>query len=166
MKKSPAFLRISAGQCVRRWREQRGWAASELAKRAGVSKAYLSDLENDKTQTPGNEKLVQLAHGLAIPPEYIHDRVMPEDVEAGKDGDQEASGVVGPERDVKREAALEAVLINTLVVAFPDVDLTPGQQIDDLLASASLSDDEVQVIAEHLVTEAGRLLALLSRVRR
>lgn len=62
----PAVLEIPLGEVVKSWREHRGLSVTEFAERAGISKAYVSELEHRKIETPGKKRMSQLATGLAI----------------------------------------------------------------------------------------------------
>lgn len=53
------------GQRVRRLREQRGYSLSDLARRAGISRSYLYQLEMDAS-SPTHEKLEDLARALDV----------------------------------------------------------------------------------------------------
>jgi transcriptional regulator with XRE-family HTH domain len=52
------------GQNVRFRRTGRGWSLTELAERSGLSKAYLSDLENGQGGRPNVQYLLQVANCL------------------------------------------------------------------------------------------------------
>lgn len=52
---------------MRERREALGLTQDELAERAGISRPYLSDLEQDKRKRPGKERLDALAKALGIP---------------------------------------------------------------------------------------------------
>ena len=52
------------GQNIRTQRTGRGWSLAELAEKAGISKAYLSDLENGKGGRPNIQYLLQVASAL------------------------------------------------------------------------------------------------------
>jgi len=54
------------GGNVRRLREARGISLSALARMAGVSKAYLSQMENDPPKRPSVEIVYQLAQALGV----------------------------------------------------------------------------------------------------
>lgn len=53
------------GQRVRKFREQQGYSLSELARRAGISRSYLYQLETDAS-SPTQEKLELLARALNV----------------------------------------------------------------------------------------------------
>lgn len=59
--------RFAVGPRVRALREARGLSLSELAQRAGISKAYLSQLENDPLKRPSAEIVWRLAQVLEVP---------------------------------------------------------------------------------------------------
>lgn len=56
------------GANIKRFREERGMSAKELADKSGVSKSYLSELENPKdgTKKPSAEVLYELARALGV----------------------------------------------------------------------------------------------------
>ena len=57
---------FAIGRNVRRLREQRGISLSALARRAGISKAYLSQLENDPAKKPSAEIVYHLARAMEV----------------------------------------------------------------------------------------------------
>jgi len=59
-------------QAVRSERERRGWTVTALAQRAGITKGYLSMLENGKlTNPPSPAALSRLAASLGVPAETL-----------------------------------------------------------------------------------------------
>jgi HTH-type transcriptional regulator, competence development regulator len=52
------------GESIRFRREGRGWSLAELAQKSGVSKAYISDLENGKGGRPNIQYLFMLTVSL------------------------------------------------------------------------------------------------------
>lgn len=52
------------GRNIRTQRTGRGWSLGDLAEKAGISKAYLSDLENGKGGRPNIQYLLQVASCL------------------------------------------------------------------------------------------------------
>jgi transcriptional regulator with XRE-family HTH domain len=56
------------GANIKRYREERGMSAKELSEKSGVSKSYLSELENPKdgTKNPSAEVLYDLAQALGV----------------------------------------------------------------------------------------------------
>lgn len=55
------------GQFLKRTRRVRALSASEVARAAGISAAYLSKLENDAVKKPSPPVLHQLSTALAVP---------------------------------------------------------------------------------------------------
>jgi transcriptional regulator with XRE-family HTH domain len=51
-------------------RERRGWKQTELAERAGLSVAFISEIENGKRNV-SSEKLLQLANALGASIDYL-----------------------------------------------------------------------------------------------
>lgn len=58
---------FAVGPRVRVLREARRLSLSDLAQRAGISKAYLSQLENDPGKKPSAEIVWRLARALDVP---------------------------------------------------------------------------------------------------
>ncbi|HEY8449714.1 MAG TPA: helix-turn-helix transcriptional regulator [Bacillota bacterium] len=54
------------GERTKRLRQQRGLSLTALARRAGISKAYLSQLENDAAKKPSVDIVMQLAKALDV----------------------------------------------------------------------------------------------------
>lgn len=72
-------------QRIREAREKAGLNLSELATKAGVSKAYLSQLENNDTKRPSAEIVFKLANALGVTMGQLLERevqISEEDVEA------------------------------------------------------------------------------------
>lgn len=49
---------------IKQLREQKGWSQSKLARKAGISRNYLSEIEHGKYQNIGAEILCKLAKAL------------------------------------------------------------------------------------------------------
>lgn len=60
----------SAGERIREIRERLGLTQEELAGRSGVSKGFLSDVENDKS-SPGSDYLLRIANALGASVDYL-----------------------------------------------------------------------------------------------
>ena len=72
------------GDVVRAWRLFNKMSSTQLANKAGVRIAYLSEIEHNKTAYPREEYLEKLALALGIEVQDIYARVMPtQDGEAG-----------------------------------------------------------------------------------
>ncbi len=55
------------GQVLKALREEREWTLDELAERAKVTKAYVSQLETGKRKNPSLAVLKRLAKALRVP---------------------------------------------------------------------------------------------------
>lgn len=55
---------MNLSQKIRQRREEKEWSLNELAERAGISKAYLSQLENNVSKQPSAEVLLKIAAAL------------------------------------------------------------------------------------------------------
>ena len=55
---------MNLSQKIRHLREEKEWSLNKLAEMAGVSKAYLSQLENDVSKQPSAEILLKIASAL------------------------------------------------------------------------------------------------------
>ena len=61
---STAVVDMNVGTKIRELREDKGLSLSELARQAGISKAYLSQIEAGKTTRPSGEALLRIASVL------------------------------------------------------------------------------------------------------
>jgi transcriptional regulator with XRE-family HTH domain len=61
---------LELGPRVRALRQERGWTIDQLADAAGVSKGYLSGVENSRTQ-PSGPILLRLAKALGASVDYL-----------------------------------------------------------------------------------------------
>lgn len=60
----------TVGERIRRLRMELGWTQDELAQKAGISKSFLSDLENGK-RSVGAETLLDLGRSLGVSLDYL-----------------------------------------------------------------------------------------------
>ena len=51
---------------IRKYREMRGYTLPDLAQRAGVSKAFVWEIENGNSKRPGAETLFKIAEALDV----------------------------------------------------------------------------------------------------
>ncbi len=96
------------GQKIKKLREKEGFSLNQLAEKADVSKAYLSQLENSLSKQPSAEILLKIASALGITIADLLDqpvRVYAEDFE-----DEDIPDVLrkfintrGKELDIQRE---------------------------------------------------------------
>ncbi len=56
----------SLGDVIRAWRTAHGWTVTELARQAGLSKGYISQVEHSKIMQPKLEQLARIASALGI----------------------------------------------------------------------------------------------------
>lgn len=61
---------MTTGKRIREIREKRGLTQDQLAKKAGMSKGFLSDVENDKTNI-GSQGILRLANELGASVDYL-----------------------------------------------------------------------------------------------
>lgn len=61
---------MTTGNRIREIREKRGLTQEDLAKKAGISKGFLSDVENDKTNI-GSQSILKLANVLGASVDYL-----------------------------------------------------------------------------------------------
>lgn len=57
---------VRLGQTIRSLRLGKGWSLSELAEQSGVSKAYISDLENGNAGKPNIQYVYSVATALGV----------------------------------------------------------------------------------------------------
>lgn len=60
----------TSGDRIRECREARGWTQEKLAQSAGISKGFLSDLENNKTNISA-EYILKIANALGVSLDYL-----------------------------------------------------------------------------------------------
>ena len=60
----------TTGDRIRERREDRGWTQEQLAQRAGMSKGFLSDLENNKRNVSA-EYVLRIANALGVSLDYL-----------------------------------------------------------------------------------------------
>jgi transcriptional regulator with XRE-family HTH domain len=75
--------KLTTGKRIREIREKRGLTQEELAKKAEMSKGFLSDVENDKTNI-GSQGLLRLANELGASVDYLLAGRITENVETDK----------------------------------------------------------------------------------
>ena len=75
---SPQGGDISLGEVIRSWRTAHGWTVTELARRTGVSKGYISQVEHSKILQPKLEQLARIAGALGITEWDLINRRLPD----------------------------------------------------------------------------------------
>lgn len=66
---------LKFGEGIKKLRSEKGLTSSELAKRSGISQAYLSQLESGKNKNPTPDILNKLSKGLGLSYAYFLIRV-------------------------------------------------------------------------------------------
>ena len=66
---------MDIGGNIKRFREIQGLTLPDLAVRAGVSKAFLWEIESGKSKRPGAEVLLKIADALEVTIAHLLDRV-------------------------------------------------------------------------------------------
>jgi XRE family transcriptional regulator, regulator of sulfur utilization len=64
-RRSTAVLCVAIGEAVRAERKRLGWSQEELADQAGLSRAYVTELESGG-RTPNLDTLSRLAHAFGM----------------------------------------------------------------------------------------------------
>ncbi len=129
----PDYLRIPLGRVIRAWRQAQGLTLEDLASRAGspFSRGYLSQLENDRIHTPGEEKLAQLAAALGVDPLVLVTRQFPDE------GASPATGEARVPTSTTRDSAEIGVSVDVapLLAALAGLPPSRQQQYVDALVS-------------------------------
>jgi transcriptional regulator with XRE-family HTH domain len=82
---------MEIGDYIKKYRELRGFTLPDLAARAGVSKAFLWEIESGKSRRPGAEVLFRIAEALGVtiaqlmgrPPEREVQNLIEPEINAG-----------------------------------------------------------------------------------
>jgi len=64
---------MSLGKKLKQLRIEKGWTQNELAKRSGLARGYLAQLEGDVVANPSAETFLKLARAFNIPPEELYE---------------------------------------------------------------------------------------------
>ena len=97
---------MSLSQKIRQLREEKGLSLNKLAETAGVSKAYLSQLENNVSKQPSAEVLFKIASALGTTIADLLDkpvRVYTEDLREVPKGLRELIDEHGETLDIREE---------------------------------------------------------------
>jgi transcriptional regulator with XRE-family HTH domain len=60
----------SVGERIKEIREAKNWTQDQLAEKSGLSKGFLSDIENNK-RNPSSESVLQIANALGASIDYL-----------------------------------------------------------------------------------------------
>jgi XRE family transcriptional regulator, master regulator for biofilm formation len=71
------------GNSLKTLRKNKDISLGELSKRTGISKSYLSDLENNKSNNPSIRHLIRLANELDIDVVHLIEEIENTDVNQG-----------------------------------------------------------------------------------
>ena len=97
---------MNLSQKIRQLREEKKWSLNKLAEMAGVSKAYLSQLENNVSKQPSAEVLLKIASALRTTIADLLDkpvRVHAKDFGEMPDGLRELIDEQGDTLDIREE---------------------------------------------------------------
>ena len=97
---------MSLSQKIRQLRAEKGLSLNKLAETAGISKAYLSQLENDVSKQPSAEVLLKIASALGTTIADLLDkpvRVHAKDFREIPDGLRELIDKQGEALDIREE---------------------------------------------------------------
>lgn len=72
------------GENVRFRRQGKGWTLNDLAEKSGISKAYISDLENGNAGKPNIQYVFAIANALGVTLDELLDDAAPRRVDATK----------------------------------------------------------------------------------
>jgi transcriptional regulator with XRE-family HTH domain len=169
------------GDVILAWRKFRGLRSTELVQLAGIKKGYLSALEHNKRATPQETYLAKLADALEVPLQDIYGRRMPPKDGAVVTTPSSKQGVAGQgsqqvaadeERDGEAEEEERASGTPTYRVAHPAISIrslassTIGGQIERLIASAGLPEEEEEEVGAALIKITKELLKLSEMLRK
>jgi transcriptional regulator with XRE-family HTH domain len=148
------------GDVILAWRKYRGMRPTELVRKAGIKKGYLSALEHNKRATPQEAFLAKLADALEVPLQDIYGRRMPpKDGTAvttssskqgvSGQGGQQATADEELDSETEEEQARGAA---TYSVARPSVKRPArfvgarAEEIEQLIASGGYSEEEEEEV--------------------
>jgi|SRR5699024_868128 len=124
---------MTFGEYIKKTRNEKGLSSRELARRAGVSQAYLSQLETGKNNNPTAETISKLAKALEV--DYMELLFQTELVQRSIDdeADKEANTIIehyNRYRDIKGLTIydeytfkVEKLLVDTTTITYNDVPL-------------------------------------------
>lgn len=72
------------GENVRFRRQGKGWKLSDLAEKCGISKAYISDLENGAAGRPNIQYVFAIANALSVTLDELLDDAAPKRTDSSK----------------------------------------------------------------------------------
>jgi len=72
------------GENVRFRRQGKGWTLNDLAEKSGISKAYISDLENGAAGKPNIQYVFAIANALGVTLDQLLDNAAPRQVDSSR----------------------------------------------------------------------------------
>lgn len=72
------------GENVRFRRQGKGWTLNDLAEKSGISKAYISDLENGAAGKPNIQYVFAIASALGVTLDELLDNAAPKQVDSSR----------------------------------------------------------------------------------
>lgn len=172
MTSTPPDLRVPLGAVVRAWRAWHGWSVTELARRAQVSKGYVSEVERGKISRPKPEQLEKLATALQISAWDIHIRRLPPGREdatrtpAARHADQmgdvaeHARGLADVQATPPSDARPPGAVVSP-AVSKPALD-----EIGRLITAAHLSEEQEAIVLATLLDMTRQLITLATTTPR
>jgi transcriptional regulator with XRE-family HTH domain len=137
------------GETLRAWRTFRGLSSTELAGKAGVRIAYLSEIEHNRTANPRPKYLEKLAAALAVPVLDILARKMPHDREIHDV--QQLTSVTTTQHKEADGARLQGVDFSFASPLKSAARLSEKEQLRRILGHV----DELRTMIETLIEERG-----------
>lgn len=107
---------MTTGKRIRGIREKRGLTQEDLAKKAGMSKGFLSDVENDKTNI-GSQGILKLANELGASVDYLLAGRVTKNVETEKIVIPQALSQAAEELDLSYSETLDLLKTKNSAVA-------------------------------------------------
>jgi transcriptional regulator with XRE-family HTH domain len=142
MSQIPPDLRVPIGRVVKAWRLAHGWSVTELARRAGVPKGHLSEIENEKIDRPQDETVLKLANALDVPYADLHMRRLPPGPSnrgATAPASSRRRSSRPPLAGISASPPRPSTVVGETVTTFTAVD--PGSRLGDEIAAAIAACD-------------------------
>lgn len=142
----PVILNTNIGDCVRAWREYRGLRPSALAEKARVSRSYISSLEHNVIKNPNKRHLIRIADALDIDVITLLNCHLPPIDSDGTTNERPA-----------------APTATDKPISPPPITLSA--EIERRINAAHLSDQEVQIIVNSLLSATDQMLKIATASR-
>jgi transcriptional regulator with XRE-family HTH domain len=158
------------GELLIKYRQRAGFTQKELGEKVGVDDSYISRLERGVYQPPTREVTLKLADALGLSGKIRRFVFFLAAYVAGYE-DMEGLTLVEEGDGQSLESDKQASTTSIPSIAHPVIDTqnvllgTTGKEIERLLGSARLSEDEEKQIAVEVIEFTKRLLALNEALR-